>query len=35
MNNVPCPEGYYFYAIEVTGTDGNTASQGEVVKLFR
>jgi gliding motility-associated-like protein len=35
MNNVPCPEGYYFYAIEVTGTDGNTASQDEVVKLFR
>jgi gliding motility-associated-like protein len=35
LNNVPCPEGYYFYAIEVTGTDGNTTSHGEVVKLFR
>lgn len=35
MNNVPCPEGYYFYAIEVTGADGNTTSKGEVVKLFR
>ncbi len=35
MNNVPCPEGYYFYAIEVTGADGTTTSKGEVVKLFR
>lgn len=35
LNNVPCPEGHYFYAIEVTGMDGNTESKGEVVKLFR
>ena len=35
MNNVPCEEGYYFYAIEVTGRDGLTYSMGEVIRLFR
>lgn len=35
MNNVPCEEGYYFYAIEVTGRDGHTYSMGEVIRLFR
>ena len=35
MNNVPCEEGYYFYAIEVTGLDGVTYSKGEVIRLFR
>jgi gliding motility-associated-like protein len=35
MNNVPCEEGYYFYAIEITGLDGLTYSMGEVIKLFR
>lgn len=35
LNNVPCEEGYYFYAIEITGLDGLTYSMGEVIKLFR
>jgi len=34
-NNVPCEEGYYFYAIEVTGLNGLTYPMGEVVRLFR
>ena len=31
----PCEAGMYFYALEVTGTDGRTWSKGEVVRLFR
>ena len=31
----PCEPGMYFYALEVTGTDGRTWSKGEVVRLFR
>lgn len=30
-----CEPGMYFYALEVTGTDGRTWSKGEVVRLFR
>lgn len=33
LNGVPCPEGYYFYAIEATGPDGKTITKGTVVRL--
>ena len=30
-----CPEGHYFYAIEVIGTDGRVRTHGQTVRLFR
>lgn len=33
-NGQPAEDGYYFYAIEVTGQDGRVRSKGEVVRLF-
>jgi gliding motility-associated-like protein len=33
-SGVLSPEGYYFYAIEAMGPDGNPISKGQVVRLF-
>jgi hypothetical protein len=35
FNGQLAEDGYYFYAVEVTGADGKVRSKGEVVRLFR
>ena len=35
LNGEPCPDGYYFYAIEAVTAEGTPITKGQAIRLFR